>query len=73
MNLFRPGQAVKVVQNPRAPQEEKYLHGMTGHVAKPAYSRLGYLRVHLDNEPNPFGHPFLLHPENIQLQGDDHD
>lgn len=65
MTTFRPGQAVKVTQNPRAPKEDREVIGQTGHVGDPAYSRLGYLRVYLDEIPAPHGAAWLIHPENI--------
>lgn len=63
---FGPGQRVKVQQDPRAPKEAKSLNGMTGTVLDPPYSRLGYLRVQLDDLELPFEVPYLFHPENIQ-------
>jgi hypothetical protein len=67
MTTFKPGQTVKVTQNPRAPKEDREVIGQTGHVGDPAYSRLGYLRVYLDKIPAPFpGLPWLIHPENIK-------
>lgn len=64
---MQSGQRVRVVQNPCAPREDDAILGATGTVDDPVYSRLGYLRVRLDERPIDGwpGLPHLIHPENV--------